>query len=240
MSDPVSGPDIERLQTWIRNGRRAMTLRAASQWAGWKPRSLHDLETHDWDHVQRERAERTRRASERDASRRLQGGQTVETLPLVSSEPVAESNSGGTRFYLEMSSPVVDAPSIGPKMSEKLAKIGIVYVNDFLNRKAQWIADKLSESKLTIDTLRTWQAQSSLMCQVPGLRGHDAQLLVACDITTPEQIRSYSPSDLLAVVGPFAESREGQRMLRSANAPDLDEVQNWISWAREARHLKVA
>ena len=240
MSDPVSGPDIERLQSWIRNGRRAMTLRAASQWAGWKPRSLHDLETHDWDHVQRERAERTRRASERDASRRPQGGQTVETLPLVTSDSVAESSSGGTRFYLEMSSPVVDAPSIGPKMADKLAKIGIVYVNDFLNRKAQWIADKLSESKLTVDTLRTWQTQSSLMCQVPGLRGHDAQLLVACDITTPEQIRGYSPADLLAVVGPFAESREGQRMLRSANAPDLDEVQNWISWAREARHLKVA
>lgn len=245
MADPVAGLDIDRLQNWIRNGRRAMTLRAASQWAGWKPRSLHDLESHDWDHTLRERAERQRKAKEREQAeqnshRRSHSAPTEETLSLVANGTTSESNSGGTRFYLETTSPVVDAPSIGPKMADKLAKIGIVYVSDFLNRKAQWIAEKMSDSKLNVDTLRTWQMQSSLMCQVPGLRGHDAQLLVACDITTPEQIRKYSPADLLAVVGPFAESREGQRMLRSANAPDLDEVQDWINWAHEARQVRVA
>ncbi|MFO1006471.1 MAG: DUF4332 domain-containing protein [Planctomycetaceae bacterium] len=244
----VDGLDSDRLQSWIRNGRRAMTLRAASQWAGWKPRSLHDLESHDWDRALRERAERQRRTreredrelAERNSRRRSPSDPAEKTLPLIANESTSESNSGGTRFYLETTSPVVDAPSIGPKMADKLAKIGIVSVSDFLSRKAQWIADKLSESKLNVETLRTWQMQSSLMCQVPGLRGHDAQLLVGCDITTPEQIRGYSPADLLAVVGPFAESREGQRMLRSANAPDLDEVQDWINWAREARQVRVA
>lgn len=236
MADPVAGLDIERLQNWIRNGRRAMTLRAASQWAGWKPRSLHALETHDWDHALRQRAERDLVA----LNSRRPRVEHNEKAPLASTETANGSSSGGTRFYLETNSPVVDAPSIGPKMADKLAKIGIVYVSDFLNRKAQWIAEKMSDSKLNVDTLRAWQTQSSLMCQVPGLRGHDAQLLVACDITTPEQIRSYSPADLLAVVGPFAESREGQRMLRSANAPDLDEVTDWINWAREARQVRVA
>lgn len=244
----VAGLDSDRLQGWIRNGRRAMTLRAASQWAGWKPRSLHDLESHDWDRALRERAERQRRTreredrilAERNSRRRSPSDPAEKTLPLIANESTIETGSGGTRFYLETTSPVVDAPSIGPKMADKLAKIGIVSVSDFLSRKAQWIADKLSESKLNVETLRTWQMQSSLMCQVPGLRGHDAQLLVGCDITTPEQIRGYSPADLLAVVGPFAESREGQRMLRSANAPDLDEVQDWINWAREARQVRVA
>lgn len=244
----VAGLDSDRLQSWIRNGRRAMTLRAASQWAGWKPRSLHDLESHDWDRALRERAERQRRTreredrelAERNSRRRSPSDPAEKTLPLIANESTIETGSGGTRFYLETTSPVVDAPSIGPKMADKLAKIGIVSVSDFLSRKAQWIADKLSESKLNVETLRTWQMQSSLMCQVPGLRGHDAQLLVGCDITTPEQIRGYSPADLLAVVGPFAESREGQRMLRSANAPDLDEVQDWINWAREARQVRVA
>ena len=151
-----------------------------------------------------------------------------------------DTTSGSTRFYLETDSPVVDAPSIGPKMAERLAKIGILTVSDFLNRPAQWIADKLSDSKLCAETLQTWQAQSALMCQVPGLRGHDAQLLVACEITTPEQLRGYSPARLLAVVGPLAESREGQRMLRSANAPDLAEVQDWINWSNESRQLRVA
>ncbi len=49
MADRTDWPDHERLRTWIRNGRRAMTLRAASQWAGWRPKRLHDLEAGDWD-----------------------------------------------------------------------------------------------------------------------------------------------------------------------------------------------
>jgi hypothetical protein len=225
-----------------------MTFLAASQWAGWKPRSLHDLEANDWDHTSRdrsahirtEREQEEREPAERNSRRRPRVEHTEEAQSLTSSEATSESNSSGTRFYLETSSPVVDAPSIGPKVAEKLARIGVVTVSDFLNRKAQSMADKLGDSKLNAETLQTWQTQSSLMCQVPGLRGHDAQLLVACEITTPEQIRSYTAVDLLAVVGPFAESREGQRMLRSANAPDLNEVQDWISWAHESRQVRAA
>ena len=259
MAEQSEWPDTDHLRNWIRNGRRAMTFRAASQWAGWKPRSLQDLEVGDWDHLTRERSERERAEreprewterdreereladrGERTSRRRPRVERSSEPLSLVSKSNESDAPVSNTRFYLETNSPVVDAPSIGPKMAEKLAKIGIVTVSDFLNRPAQWIADKLGDSKLSEETLRTWQSQSSLMCQVPGLRGHDAQLLVGCEITTPEQIRGYSAEGLLAIVGPFAESREGQRMLRSANAPDLAEVQDWINWASEARQLRAA
>ena len=241
MADRTDWPDADQLRIWIRNGRRAMTFRAASQWAGWRPRRLQDLEAGDWDQWSRDRDERepTDRG-ERNSRRRPRSERPSETLSLVSKSDDSDPSGETTRFYLETDSPVVDAPSIGPKMAEKLAKIGILTVSDFLNRPAQWIADKLGDSKLSTDTLRTWQSQSSLMCQVPGLRGHDAQLLVACEITSPEQLRGYSPDGLLAVVGPLAESREGQRMLRSANAPDLAEVQDWIHWAKESRQLRAA
>jgi len=246
MVEQTDWPHADQLRNWIRNGRRAMTFRAASQWAGWKPRSLQDLEAGDWDHWTPERGERDREEpdltdrGERTSRRRPRAERMSEPLPLVSKSDENEASPSSTRFYLETQSPVVDAPSIGPKMAEKLAKIGIITVSDFLNRPAQWIADKLGDSKLNADTLRTSQSQSQLMCQVPGLRGHDAQLLVGCEITTPAQIRGYSAAGLLAVVGPFAESREGQRMLRSANAPDLAEVQDWINWASESRQLKAA
>ncbi len=251
MADRTDSPDLDKVRSWIRNGRRAMTFRAASQWAGWRPRRLQDLEAGDWDqwsrdHEPREFAERDREVREladrgdRTSRRRPRTERSGETLSLVSKSDDSDASSGSTRFYLETDSPVVDAPSIGPKMAEKLAKIGIITVSDFLNRPAESIAEKLGDSKLSAETLQTWQAQSSLMCQVPGLRGHDAQLLVACDITTPEQLRGYSPARLLAVVGPLAESREGQRMLRSANAPDLAEVQDWINWSNESRQLRVA
>ena len=251
MAERTTSPDTDKLRTWIRNGRRAMTFRAASQWAGWRPRRLHDLEAGDWDQWSRDReprewAERDREEREladrgdRTSRRRPRTDRSAEAFSLVSKSDDSDASSGSTRFYLETDSPVVDAPSIGPKMAEKLAKIGIITVSDFLNRPAESIAENLGDSKLSVETLQTWQAQSSLMCQVPGLRGHDAQLLVACDITTPEQLRGYSPARLLAVVGPLAESREGQRMLRSANAPDLAEVQDWINWSNESRQLRVA
>ena len=251
MADRTDSPDTNKLRSWIRNGRRALTFRAASQWAGWRPRRLHDLEAGDWDQWSHDReprewSERDREEREltdrgdRTSRRRPRAERSGEALSLVSKSGDSEGNSGSPRFYLETNSPVVDAPSIGPKMAERLAKIGILTVSDFLHRPAQWIADKLSDSKLSAETLQTWQSQSSLMCQVPGLRGHDAQLLVACDITTPEQMQGYSPDRLLAIVGPLAESREGQRMLRSANAPDLAEVQDWINWSKESRQLRVA
>ncbi len=249
MADRTDWPDADKLRNWIRNGRRAMTFRAASQWAGWRPRRLQDLEAGDWDQWSREPREWAESAredreltgrGERTSRRRPCAERSSESLSRVSKSDDSEASSSSPRFYLETDSPVVDAPSIGPKMAERLSEIGIITVSDFLHRPAQWIADKLGDSKLSADTLRTWQSQSSLMCQVPGLRGHDAQLLVACEITTPEQLRGYSPDGLLAVVGPLAESREGQRMLRSANAPDVAEVQDWINWSKESRQLRAA
>lgn len=244
MADRTDWPDQDRLRNWIRNGRRAMTLRAASQWAGWRPKRLHDLETGDWDNWTSDHARANRDSRDWDRDRNDRDERTsrrrprTEGLSLVSKTD--DSDESGPRFYLNPEDPVVDAPSIGPKMAERLATIGILTVQDFFNRTPSWIADRLGDSKIGADTITTWQVQSSLMCQVPGLRGHDAMLLVACEITSPQQILSYSPDGLLSVVGPLADSREGQRMLRSANPPDLAEVQDWINWSRLARQLRAA
>ena len=89
-------------------------------------------------------------------------------------------------------------------------------------------------------TVLHWQQQSRLMCRIPLLRGHDAQVLVACDITEPEQVATMTPDALFAVIEPFVKTIEGQRLLRSSNTPDLEEVSDWIHWARHARTLRAA
>ena len=146
-------------------------------WTGSSERERAERVSREWAERDREERELADRG-ERTSRRRPRAELSNEPLSLVSKPTENDASSSNTRFYLETHSPVVDAPSIGPKMAEKLAKFGIITVNDFLNRPAQWIADKLADSKLNAETLRTWQTQSSLMCQVPGLRGHDAQLLV--------------------------------------------------------------
>lgn len=152
----------------------------------------------------------------------------------VSESPPAAIQSGSRRFYLELSSPVVDAPSIGPKTADRLTSIGIKTVGDLLQMDAQQAAVKLG-NPAAHTVIREWQAQAKLVCSVPNLRGHDAQFLVACQVLTSEQLRSCEPRKLLEKVTTFVNSTVGQRLLRGGKAPDLAEVTEWIIAAKDAR-----
>lgn len=164
---------------------------------------------------------------------------TPQAAPLSTSSP-ADATPERLRFFLDLSSRIVEAPSIGPTTARRLEKIGILTVADLLNRDAQQIADRLQHRRVTADVIRQWQDQARLMCCIPELRGHDAQVLVACGLTDPEAIARLSSQALFAIVGPFVATREGQRLLRSAKSPDLEEVARWITWAQQARTLKAA
>ncbi|WP_437193091.1 DUF4332 domain-containing protein [Planctomicrobium sp. SH527] len=143
------------------------------------------------------------------------------------------------RFYLQGDSQIVDAPSIGPKSAERLNAIGIYLVSDLIEQPAQETATALGRREVTTEIVTEWQQQALLMCTVPQLRGHDAQILVACDVTTAEQLAQMVPHKLFAIVDPFVRSKDGQRLLRSSKAPDLEEVTEWIECARQSPMLKA-
>ena len=150
-----------------------------------------------------------------------------------------ETNSA-LRFYLNTHDDLEAAPSIGPKTAERFAKINVNTVNEFLTQTAESMATKLNYKRITAKVIRQWQQQSRLVCRIPNLRGHDAQLLVACDVTEPEDLAQMNAETLWAKVGPFADSKEGQKIIRSGKKPDLDEVKDWINWARNTRSLQAA
>ncbi len=145
-------------------------------------------------------------------------------------------HSASRRFYLELHSPVVDAPSIGPKTAERMHSIGIHTIADLLKMDPGQAAEKLGNRAAT-DLVRDWQDQSRLVCCVPNLRGHDAQFLVACQVRTTEQLRTRDPRQLLQQVETFLGTTTGQRLLRGGRPPDLAEVTEWIVAAREARSV---
>ena len=149
-------------------------------------------------------------------------------------------SSSPDRFYLERSSPVVDAPAIGPKTAARLEAIGIRSVQDLLSCSPEETARRIGQSWITSATVRDWQAQASLVCRVAGLRGHDAQLLVACAVREPEQLAAAAAEQLLRAVGSVAASAQGQKILRGAKQPDLEEVSGWITAARRARSGRAA
>ncbi|MCA9132930.1 MAG: DUF4332 domain-containing protein, partial [Planctomycetales bacterium] len=144
------------------------------------------------------------------------------------------------KFYLELASPVVDAPSIGPRMAARLGKQGIHTVEQLLAANAESLADNLNLRRLSADQIRGWQDQARLVCRIPNLRGHDAQLLVACDLTSPEELAAMDPESVLAEVLVIAESSLGERILRGGRQPDLEEVSDWILWAGHCRTLHAA
>ena len=144
------------------------------------------------------------------------------------------------KFYLSLQSPIVDAPSIGPKMASRLEPFGLYTVADLIECNATSIAQRLNDKRFDAATIADWQHQALLVCTVPNLRGHDAQILVYCDIKTADALAAQDIDVLLAAATRFCSSKSGQRLLRGASAPDRAEISDWIAWSNHARSIKAA
>ena len=144
------------------------------------------------------------------------------------------------KFYLDLNDHIEAAPSIGPKTAERFEKIGVHTVADFLRQTAESMATKINYKRISADVIRVWQQQARLVCRIPNLRGHDAQLLAACDVTEPEELSTMQPGTLFEIIGPFSETKEGLKIIRNGKKPDLEEITDWISWAQHTRSLQAA
>lgn len=153
-----------------------------------------------------------------------------ETLKPKSSDSAAKNpKTHARRFYLRLEAPIVDAPSIGPKTATRFQQVGLKTISELLEADPDEVARKLSTRHITGDVLRDWQAQSTLMVDVPGLRGHDAQLLVAADVRDKLSLQASKASELLAKVLEVAGTSHGRSILRDSAVPDLEEVNEWIA-----------
>ncbi len=158
-------------------------------------------------------------------------------------DPTAAANAKLDRshkYHLHHDSPVAEAPSIGPRMAERLGAIGVITVADLLSRSPKAIAADLKLRRIDAGTVRKWQQQAKLVCQIPHLRGHDAQLLVAAGIHEANRVAQCDPQWLLDQILPISHSREGKAILRGGSEPDLAEIRQWIAQARNHRELLAA
>jgi hypothetical protein len=151
-----------------------------------------------------------------------------------------KSADGACRFYLEPVTNVVHAPSIGPKTAAKLAKIGIHTVADLLAADPVEAARELAAKSVTPEVVHSWQRQAQLVCQIPQLRQHDAQILVGSGYTRAEQIAEMQPEELLSHVTAFCATDAGIRILGEHAPPDLALVAKWVSRAGHRRKLDAA
>lgn len=150
------------------------------------------------------------------------------------------ARSGQLKFNLQWQDEVEAAPTIGPKMARRLEAVGIRTVGDLLEADANQLAGRLGHKSVDADAIRQWQQQSELMTRVPELRGHDAQILVACGVTDPAELAAMDPASLFELIEPFLGTREAEAFLRGSPPPDLNEVADWIDWAQHARPPQAA
>ncbi len=133
-------------------------------------------------------------------------------------------------------SPVVDAPSIGPKTAARLGKVGITTIGDLLAADVEETATALNVRYITTDTLTDWQDQTRLMLEAPGLRVLDSQILVGAGIRSAKDLANASARSVLKAATSFLETPSGSRVLwGSESKVDEGEVRQWIDLARTAK-----
>ena len=128
---------------------------------------------------------------------------------------------------LNAQSDLVDAPSIGPKTAARFAAIGVDTVGEFLAQDADSLTERLATGWITSETIRNWQSQTFLMCQLDCFKARDVQLLVGAGFTTCEQLSSQPTQTINREVQRFAKTSAGARYRRGAEPPTFDEIRAW-------------
>ncbi|HEX5666973.1 MAG TPA: DUF4332 domain-containing protein, partial [Hyphomicrobium sp.] len=138
------------------------------------------------------------------------------------------------RCYLAEGDDLERAPSIGPKLAERLALGGIVSVKDFIDAEPDAVVSLLGEGRFDAETVERWKTEARLVLRVPGLRGTHAQLLAGAGYDTPEILADADPVALSAAVLAFATTPAGARILRNGDTPDIEAVTRWVQGAQQA------
>ena len=75
-----------------------------------------------------------------------------------------------------------------PKPARRLRRIGVLTVNDLLHLALAGAAELLGLRRITTQTIRDWQDQARLVCQVPAMHGHDSQMIVASGLRAASEL----------------------------------------------------
>lgn len=130
---------------------------------------------------------------------------------------------------LTLESPLVHAPSIGPKTAQRFAQIAVHTVGNFLQNSAADLSQRLRTKWITVDVVLDWQNQCRLACSVAGLKSQTIQILVGVGILNAEQLAQSHPKRLFAEVLKYCDTSAGRRILRGSELPTEADVASWIS-----------
>jgi Domain of unknown function (DUF4332)/Zinc dependent phospholipase C len=150
--------------------------------------------------------------------------------------PASEPDSTAVGY----DSPVVEAPSIGPKTAKRFENIGVVTIRQLVSSSPESLVSGLATRWITVGLVQDWQDQARLVCEVPALTAYRAQLLVAVGCRTSWQLRTANPNTLSNQLQQLCQTSEGQQILRSSRVPQVEDVVKWIESSRRFARRDVA
>ncbi len=135
-------------------------------------------------------------------------------------------------FTLFGSSPIEDAPSIGPKTARRLEGLGVFTVSDLLALSPATAAVLLNVRHISAPDIADWQTQAMLACTIPSLKSREAQALTACGFADAQRLAQADPRTLAAAMREWA--KESKRIWGDAPAPTEADAADLIARARES------
>lgn len=162
-----------------------------------------------------------------------------EPQPELKAVAVPSAADKNVKYRLELTDLLERAPSIGPKTANRMLAHGWRTVGDFLAADPNDVTRKLNSSWATLDVVQDWQKQAWLVLQIAELSGTGAQLLVGAGYPTVDEVAAADAVELVSYTTEFAQTSQGQRILRDGKIPDQITAARWIAAARGGRRLSL-
>lgn len=131
-----------------------------------------------------------------------------------------------------------DVLGLGPRTAGILATVGVQTVASLLAVSAESIARRVGDAAITAKVLASWQAEARLILDLPELPTDAARLLGATGFHSAQQLRSSTPTELLADLEVAQQQSEG--WLSTTSLPSIAVVSEWIMLAQSQEKSHAA
>ncbi|GIW92315.1 MAG: hypothetical protein KatS3mg110_0356 [Pirellulaceae bacterium] len=162
---------------------------------------------------------------------------------LAGAQRVSNASATGTRSasgtWLSSTATIDRLDWVPARVLELIKNCGILTVSALLRAEPSCVVAR-SESAITVEQMERYQAEARLLCRVPGLKPYDARVLVACGITTPEQLAQLHPIELYRLVESLLATPEGSDLIRSGTSDDIQRLTRWLRQMRANRPQRHA